>query len=244
MRGHCYAVASGKGGVGKTTTAVNTATELATRGDDVVVVDADLAMTNLGRVVGIDHEPTLHDVLAGDAALAEAIHTDGEFAVLPGSDAIDSFRDADPAGLRRIIKRLQTAFEVVVVDTGAGVDHETMVACRLADDVVLVTTPDEMAVTDTAKSREMVETVDGDVLGVVVTRTPDAAAATSAADELGTELLGAVPEAPAVVGDEPVVETAPASAVAAAYHDIAERLAVAADATGAAPVDEPALGDD
>ena len=53
MRGHCYAVASGKGGVGKTTTAVNTATAMARRGHDVVVVDADLAMTNLGRVVGV-----------------------------------------------------------------------------------------------------------------------------------------------------------------------------------------------
>jgi len=242
MRGHCYAVASGKGGVGKTTTAVNTATAMARRGHDVVVVDADLAMTNLGRVVGVDHEPTLHDVLADDAALEAAIHTDGDVAVLPGSDDIDSFRDADPAGLRRTLKRLQTAFDVVVVDTGAGVDHETMVACGLADDVVLVTTPDETAVTDTAKSREMVETVDGQVMGVVVTRAPDAAAATSAADELGAELVGAVPEAPEVVGDEPVVETAPKSAVAAAYSGIAERLAV--DAADTVPADEPAVGDD
>jgi len=61
MRGHCFAVASGKGGVGKTTTVVNTARELTARGYDVVVVDADLAMTNLGRMVGVDHEPTLHD---------------------------------------------------------------------------------------------------------------------------------------------------------------------------------------
>ncbi len=244
MRGHCYAVASGKGGVGKTTTAVNTATELAGRGYDVVVVDADLAMTNLGRVVGVDHEPTLHDVLAGDAALEAAIHDDGAFAVVPGTDDIGKIRDADPAELRRVIKRLQTGFEVVIVDTGAGVDHETMVACGLADDVVLVTTPDGTAVTDTKKSRAMVETVDGDVLGVVVTRTPDAAAATSAADELGVELLGAAPEAPEVVGDEPVVTTAPDSAVAAAYSDIAERLAVAVDTAGTAGADEGAVGDD
>jgi len=209
-----------------------------------VVVDADLAMTNLGRVVGVDHEPTLHDVLGGDAALEEAIHNGGDFAVLPGSDAIDSFRDADPAGLGEVIKRLQTAFEVVLVDTGAGVDHEAMVACGLADDVVLVTTPDEMAVMDTRKSKRMVGKVDGDVLGVVVTRTPDAAAATSAADEVGAELLGAVSEAPEVVGDEPVVETAPTSAVAAAYRDIAERLAVTVDAADAPPADEGALGDD
>jgi len=243
MRGHCYAVASGKGGVGKTTTVVNTAHELTAQGYDVVVVDADLAMANLGRMVGVDHEPTLHDVLGEDAALSAAVDTGGEVAVLPGADDIDSLRRADPAGLRTVLKRLQTAFDVVIVDTGAGVDHETMVACGLADDVVLVTTPDETAVTDTAKSREMVETVDGDVLGVVVTR-GDAVAVTSAVRTLGVDLVGAVPDAPAVVGDEPVVETAPDSAVAAAYGDIAETLASAAGSPDAPASDERAVGDD
>jgi septum site-determining protein MinD len=222
---------------------VNVATELSTRGYDVVVVDADLAMTNLGRVVGVDHEPTLHDVLAEAAPLSEAIHTDGEFAVLPGSDAIDSFRAADPAGLRGILKRLQTAFDAVIVDTGAGVDHETMVACGLADDVVLVTTPDETAVTDTGKSLEMVEAVDGHVLGTVVTRS-DESAAGAVAEELGTDLLGAVPDAPEVVGDEPVVSTASQSAVAAAYGELAGALAVAADAAGATAHEDQVVSDD
>jgi septum site-determining protein MinD len=242
MRGHCYAVASGKGGVGKTTTAVNVAHELADVGHDVVVVDADLAMTNLGRVLGVDHEPTLHDVLAGEAALSEAVHTESEVAVVPGSADIDSFRAADPSELGGVIKRLRTAFDIVLVDTGAGVDHEAMVSCGIADDVVLVTTPDEMAVTDTEKSQSMVEKVDGAVLGVVVTR-GDESTAGDVADRLGTDLLGVVPDDPETVGAEPVVDTAPESAVAAAYEELAGTLAVTVEA-GAAGGDEQAVTTD
>jgi septum site-determining protein MinD len=116
-----------------------------------------------------------------------------------------------------------------------------MVACGLADDVVLVTTPDGMAVTDTGKSREMVDAVDGDVLGVVVTRA-DESTASAVANDLGTDLLGAVPDAPSVVGDEPVVTTAPKSAVAAAYSAVAGTLAV--DAGDTAVSDARAVGDD
>lgn len=242
MRGHCYAVASGKGGVGKTTTAVNIAHELSDLGHDVVVVDADLAMTNLGRVLGVDHEPTLHDVLAGEASLSAAVHTENEVAVVPGSADIDSFRAADPSELGSVIKRLRTAFDIVLVDTGAGVDHEAMVSCGIADDVVLVTTPDEMAVTDTEKSQAMVEKVDGAVLGVVVTRGEESTAG-DVADRLGTDLLGVVPDAPETVGEEPVVDTAPESAVAAAYEELAGTLAVTVEA-GAASGDEQAVTTD
>jgi len=243
MRGHCYAVASGKGGVGKTTTVVNTACELVKRGLEVVVVDADLAMSNLGRMVGVDHEPTLHEVLAGEASLSAAINTDGEVAVVPGSDAIDGFRDADPAELSKVAKRLQTAFDVILVDTGAGVDHETMVACGVADDSILVTTANETAVTDTKKSQSLVESVDGTTLGVIVTRS-DETDASRVAETLGTELLGVVPDAADIVGDEPVVTNAPESKVATAYSEIAWTLAVTAEATSASTSDEQAIHTD
>lgn len=73
MSGHVYAVAGGKGGVGKTTSAINLGAALRAAGHDTIVVDADLAMANLGSMVDVRSGPTLHDVLASEAALHEAL---------------------------------------------------------------------------------------------------------------------------------------------------------------------------
>ena len=143
MRGHSYTVAGGKGGVGKTTTVVNVATALRDRGHEVVVVDADLAMTNLGAVLGVDHEPTLHDVLAEDASIDGAITTVDGLTVLPGDPAIDRCEAAKPGNLRTVVEQLERRFEIVLVDTGAGLTHESMVPFAACDAVVLVTTPDD-----------------------------------------------------------------------------------------------------
>lgn len=222
MRGHSYTFAGGKGGVGKTTTTVNVATTLHESGHSVVLVDADLAMTNLGAVLEIDREPTLHDVLAAEATVDEALTTVDGLAVMPGDPSIDRYEAAEPGRLRPVIERLERRFEFVLVDTGAGLTHESMIPFAASDGVVLVTTPDDTAVTDAGKTGELVAKVDGTVEGVVASRaTPSEGAAV--AERMDLPLLGAVPEA-TVVGNEPVVAEVPDSSVADAFRSIAEAL--------------------
>jgi len=228
---HCLTIAGGKGGCGKTTTAVNTAYALDDAGYDVVVVDTDLAMPNLHTVLGTSHEPTIHDVLADAEPLEAAIDTSDDVAAVYGDPSLDRYTDADPAELKTVCNRLRTAFDVLVLDTGAGVTHATMVPCGLADDVVLVTTAKEHGVADTTRTKEMAEHVDSHIPGVVVTRTEEESAA-DVATELGADLLGAIPDDPTTVGDEPVVENAPDSEVATAYGELAGALAVGIDASG------------
>ncbi|RJS97118.1 MinD/ParA family protein, partial [Halococcus sp. IIIV-5B] len=152
MAGRVYALASGKGGVGKTTSAVNLGAALHDAGYDTVVLDADLAMANLGGLVGIDDGPTVHDVLANEAALGDALVWVDEngpqrsppaegpsFVVVPGSRSLDSFAAADPGELRRVVESLAAAADFVVCDTGAGLTHENAVPFGVADGVVLVT---------------------------------------------------------------------------------------------------------
>lgn len=221
--GHCITIAGGKGGCGKTTTVINTAYALSERGYDVVMVDADLAMPNLHTLLGRHHDATIHDVLADAEPLEAAIDTSGDVASVYGDDSLDRYTDADPAGLKTVCQRLRTAFDVIVMDTSAGVGHETMVTCGLADDVVLVTTAKDHEVEDATRTKAMAEHVDGRIPGVVVTRV-DERTGQEIADTLATDLLAAVPDDPSVVGTEPVVTEAPESTVANAYGRVAEQL--------------------
>ena len=116
--GQVYAIAGGKGGVGKTTTTANLAAAFAAAGYDAIAVDADLAMANLGPMMGVDPGagPTIHDVLAGEAALEDAIRTtDHGVDVVPGDRSLDGFAAADPAGLRGVVDALREGdYDVVV----------------------------------------------------------------------------------------------------------------------------------
>jgi len=224
MAGYVCTVAGGKGGVGKTTTAVNVAAALGDRGHDVVVVDADLGMANLAELVGVEHDRGVHRVLAGEATVEETlVDAGGGLTVLPGEQSLEAFADADPSGLREVLETLREAYDVVVVDTGSGVSHEMAVPLGLADGVVLVTTPEEVAVTDAQKTADLVDRLGGRVLGAVVLRARSDTDLTDIESRLGVPVLGAVPDDPAS-GDEPSVVEQPDSPVSAAYRTLAEQL--------------------
>ena len=225
MTGFVYTVAGGKGGVGKTTTAINVAVALQDAGYDVVVVDADLGMANLGAMVDIDHEPSLHQVLAGKAAVSDAIvEGPGGVTVVPGERNLEAFADADPAKLRKVVKALSTAYDIVLIDTGAGLSHETTVPLGLADGVLLVTTADEVAIGDTVKTAQLAERIDGNVIGAVLTRAGDDTNVSHVADKLDMEMLAVVPEDEEAAQDEPLLLTHEDSYAAEAYRRLANTL--------------------
>ncbi|WP_338730008.1 P-loop NTPase [Haladaptatus sp. DJG-WS-42] len=201
MTGEIYAVAGGKGGVGKTTTAVFCGLLAHDAGHDVVVVDADLEMANIAQLCGIDVTgPTLHDVLAGEASLADTI-TEGStgLSVVPGDTSIDGYANAVPSQLGAVLSDLTTEFDYVFVDTGAGLTHEGAIPLRLATKTVLVTTPLPVAVADTAKTAALTERLDGTVGGVVVTMAGDhGLSANEIAARLGSPVLATIPTDPAV----------------------------------------------
>jgi septum site-determining protein MinD len=199
VSGTVFAVTSGKGGVGKSTTALNVSAALGADGHAVALVDADLGMANIGDMLEVRTDPTLHDVLAGRADVESAV-VSGQAAmdVVPGDRDLTEYAEADPGRLPGVLTTLAEKYEYVVVDAGAGLGYADVVPVEAADEVVLVTTPADAAVGDTAKLAAFSDRVDTQVRGVVVTRVDEATDSEAVATDVGADLLGVVPEDPSV----------------------------------------------
>ena len=150
--GKVLAVTSGKGGVGKTFFSANLAAALAKRGRRVVVLDADLGLANLDVVLNLHPKVTLHDVFTGKARLEDALTQapGGFWALLAGSGMVEYSRlNADMRNeFARIVTVLATQFDVVLLDTGAGISDVVLFTISLAGQVVVVATPEPTSLTD------------------------------------------------------------------------------------------------
>ncbi len=150
--GKVVAVTSGKGGVGKTFVSANLAAALAKRGHRVLVLDADLARANLDVVLNLYPKITLHDVFTGKAKLEEAIiRAPGGFSVLLAGSGMVEYSRLTPEvrdDFLRIMSGLVPHYDVVLLDTGAGISDVVLFAVSLASEVLVVATPEPTSLTD------------------------------------------------------------------------------------------------
>ena len=150
--GKVLAVTSGKGGVGKTFVSANLAAALAKLGLRVLVLDADLGLANLDVVLNLYPKITLHDVFTGKAKLEEAIiRAPGGFSVLLAGSGMVEYSRLTPEvrdDFLRIMNGLTPHYDVVLLDTGAGISDVVLFAVSLASEVLVVATPEPTSLTD------------------------------------------------------------------------------------------------
>src|SRR5438093_9513781 len=146
------AVTSGKGGVGKTFIAANLAAALARRGERVLVLDADLGLANLDVVLNLYPKITLHDVFTGKAQLMDAIlPAPGGFSVLLAGSGLVEYSRLTPEvrdQLVAVVAQVVPRFDRILLDTGAGISDVVLYTVSLADEVLIVATPEPTSLTD------------------------------------------------------------------------------------------------
>jgi septum site-determining protein MinD len=231
--GKVYVVISGKGGVGKTTSATNIGSYMNSLGKDVIIVDANLTTPNIGLHFGSPIAPiTLNHVLSGKSNIEDAIyrHESGT-KIVPSSLAMSELKNIKIEKISDVTRKLRKLADHVILDSAAGLGEEAKEAIRASDDIIIVANPEICSITDALKTIKLAEQMKKNVIGVIVTRYRgdylDMKIETIK-DMLEVPILGIVPEDNAVRESlhrkNPVVYTHPKSKSAKAYKKIVRRI--------------------
>ncbi|MBU6499479.1 MAG: AAA family ATPase [Rhodospirillales bacterium] len=151
--GRVIAIASGKGGVGKTWLAISLAHCLARDGARVLLFDADFGLANVDVQLGLLPAHDLLSVLSGADTLEAATlhHATGGFDILAGRSGSGALASLGPATIARITALLHAAaqrYDVVLLDLGAGLEAAVRRLAALADTLLVVATDEPTSLTD------------------------------------------------------------------------------------------------
>ena len=146
------AVTGGKGGVGKTSVAVNLATALATTGRRVMLLDGDLGLANVDVFLGLSPRHTMAHVLSGERSLEEIIlESPHGVQVVPGASGVADMANLSAAGhlgLIQAFSALSTRVDTMIVDTSAGISHSVVQFSQAAQHVLVVVCDEPASMTD------------------------------------------------------------------------------------------------
>jgi flagellar biosynthesis protein FlhG len=247
--GKVVAVTSGKGGVGKTFVSANLAAALAKRGMRVLVLDADLGLANLDVVLNLYPKTTLHDVFTGKAKLEDAIiKAPGGFSVLLAGSGMVEYSRLTPEvrnEFLNIMTGLVPHYDIVLLDTGAGISDVVLFAVSLASEVIVVATPEPTSLTDAyatikvlvgQQKRQVIRMVinqtarlgDGRAITVQLQQVLDRFVVTEPGRPIKLVHMGDIPADPtvrqAVMRRQLLVQTAPGCPASLAVTQLAQKI--------------------
>lgn len=147
-----FCITSGKGGVGKTNLSVNISLALQKLGKKVLLVDADLGLANVDVIAGLYPKYNISHILSCNKTVDEII-MEGPMGIkiLPGASGLYEMADLSTMELNTLIKAfgaISPDFDIVIIDTGAGISKNVLSFIQSSDETIIVTTPEPSAVTD------------------------------------------------------------------------------------------------
>jgi flagellar biosynthesis protein FlhG len=147
-----YTVTSGKGGVGKSNFTANLALALQEQGKEVILFDADLGMANLDVILGVTPNYNLNHVISGQKNLADIIlEGPNDISLIPGGSGIEELANLSRYQLNNLINSwsdLEEEYDVILIDTGAGLSNIVIKFILAADETLVISTSEPTSITD------------------------------------------------------------------------------------------------
>lgn len=241
------AITSGKGGVGKTSLSVNLALQFREQGKRVVILDADFGLANVEVMLGIRPQYNLADLIFNNKSIEEII-TEGPMGVgfISGGSGVQDLVNLDKDKLKKLIAKLvklDSLYDVVIIDTGAGIADSVIEFVLSSPEVILVVTPEPTSITDSysllkAVNRKKEFVKEQKTISVVTNRVSNKDEGQEIYDKISIvvskflniqlEYLGYIPDdkrvVNAVIEQKPISLTAPDSEPAIHLRNICNRL--------------------
>ena len=236
--GEVIVVTSGKGGVGKTTTAANIGSGLAAAGHKVVLVDMDIGLRNLDALMGLEKRIVfdLVDVTSGNCRLKQALIRDKRFEdlfLLPASQTKDK-DSVNPEQMKVLAAEMKEIFDYTIIDCPAGIEQGFSNAIAGADWAIVVCTPEVSAIRDADRVIGLLQAAELKNTRLIINRVRpamikrgDMMDIPDIQDILDVELIGVIPESESIIistnRGEPAVSDKRSSA-GEAYRLIIRRI--------------------
>ncbi len=147
-----FAIASGKGGVGKTNLVANLAISIASKGKSVAVLDADFGLANIDILLGLTPKYTIEHVLRGEKLIEDiVVEGPGGIKIIPASSGIEEMTKLTSEQFLRIttgLKQLSRDLDFMMIDTAAGISENVVRFLLASPNVILITSPEPPAIVD------------------------------------------------------------------------------------------------
>ena len=202
----CFAVASGKGGVGKSVITANLAASLASTGTRVLIIDADIGLRSQDALLALENRVVydLIDIIKSECTSDQAILACESFPslhLLPAAQ-FDRAKSLDPKKLSGIIRSLRTAYDYIFIDCPAGIERGLRNVLNAGvDAIILIATPDDISIRSAERTAQLIESKNAPRPCLIVNRLDsqlirdgEMLSARTVAQILDLPLLGAIPE--------------------------------------------------